>query len=338
MEKNVRREFFFIFVYKREPQGVPPKIPTTMARNGFVVTVNNYTPADVLLAQGAVGQYGITYIVIGREVGESGTPHLQCYFQSSQRDFKRFAKVFPKGHMERAKGSDEQNFAYCTKEGDWQEFGERVECKAKGSGHRSDLDALQQAIRAGDDYAKICEEKFETAAKYGKFIKEQILMREQAASLTKLKEQYEGCALRSWQKELLQTLDRQDDRKITWIWESRGNVGKSWMKGYLQVVEGGLVLDSGKSADMAHIFSKVSATNKLVIFDLSRTLEKEGENGPDFLKGIYKIAENLKNGRLVTGKYDGASLVFESQKIIFFANFPPCPKAWSADRYDVYEI
>lgn len=239
--------------------------------------------------------------------------------------------------MERARGSDQQNFEYCSKEGDWQEFGERETLVPKGAGHRSDLDALQQAIRAGDSYSKICEEQFETAAKYSKFIKEQILMREQEQSLEKLKQRYENCALRSWQRELLETLDRQTERQITWVWESRGNVGKSWMTGYLQVMEGALVLDSGRFADMAHIFSKVSATNKLVVFDLSRTLEKE-ESGPDFLKGIYKLAENLKNGHLVTGKYDGSSLVFESQKVVFFANFPPCRSCWSQDRYDIHEI
>lgn len=312
-------------------------MPSTLF--GYTLTINNPTDADRNKARGCVGSKGISYIIIGNEVGEEGTPHIQGYFQANHKDLKRFKDVFPRGHIERANGSDEQNHAYCSKGGDFWESGERAQiAQKKGQGKRSDLDALQQAIRAGDSYDKICDEHFKSAAKYSKFIKERVLARDQGRQFEDLKQQYEDCVLRPWQRSLMDRLESQDERKITWVWESRGNVGKSWMTGYLQVVQSALVLDSGKFADMAHIFSKVAHKTECVVFDLSRTLEKKEETGPDFLKGIYKLAENLKNGRLISGKYDGESLAFKSQTVVFFANFPPDRHAWSEDRYDIVEI
>lgn len=82
--------------------------------------MNNYTEAD----ETAVSFVGADYTVYGKEVGESGTPHLQgyLYFKNS-RTFKSLSKKLPRAHIEVRKGSHTQARDYCIKDGDVTEYG-----------------------------------------------------------------------------------------------------------------------------------------------------------------------------------------------------------------------
>lgn len=83
----------------------------------WVLTLNNWTSQEYKaledLSQESQG------FCIGKE-GKNATPHLQCYFRfKNQRTFSAMKKVSPRGHWEKAKGSDDQNLTYCSKEGDF---------------------------------------------------------------------------------------------------------------------------------------------------------------------------------------------------------------------------
>lgn len=107
-------------------------------------TLNNYT----------VGQYKrlmkddrFSYIIIGKEVGESGTPHLQGYFelilQTRQETVQKWYKN--KWHIEPRYGSQRKAIKYCKKDGNWAERGER-----RIQGRRGDLDiARHDAVMSG---------------------------------------------------------------------------------------------------------------------------------------------------------------------------------------------
>lgn len=107
------------------------------------------------------------------------------------------------------------------------------------------------------------------------------------------------------------------------------------MATYLMALKNALVLEAGKRTDLIHIFSKYPS--RIVIFDLSRTNEATEER-KHFLDGIYNLAEQLKNGRLISTKYDGEPLLFPTPHVIFFANFEPDYTKWSADRYLVTHL
>lgn len=80
-------------------------------------TWNNYTEENVDTLT-RIFQLKKWKNVIGRETGESGTPHLQGYIEAKNAiRFETLKKLFPKVHWEKAKGSADDNLAYCTKEG-----------------------------------------------------------------------------------------------------------------------------------------------------------------------------------------------------------------------------
>lgn len=87
----------------------------------YTFTINNHTFEDLCDVVNLVADY----IVFGFEVGEDGTPHIQGYVHfSNARHFKSVSKMLPRAHIEVAKGSPIQNRTYCTKGGEYYEFGE----------------------------------------------------------------------------------------------------------------------------------------------------------------------------------------------------------------------
>lgn len=117
----------------------------TRARNWFL-TINNYTDEDISYSRG----YKCEYILIGKEVGEQGTPHLHLYFElKSQKTFSKIKKEFPRANIQVAKGNAEQNKNYLSKQNLIYEFGE-----AKLQGKRTDLQNAREIL---EDTGKISD-------------------------------------------------------------------------------------------------------------------------------------------------------------------------------------
>ena len=80
-------------------------------------THNNYTESELSEMAHDFEMEGMQYI-IGREVGESGTPHLQGYVTSDKtfRPMEKFSHWNMKPHWEKCRGSRKANIQYCRKE------------------------------------------------------------------------------------------------------------------------------------------------------------------------------------------------------------------------------
>jgi hypothetical protein len=84
-------------------------------------TLNNYTPDDEVI----LSELPCEYLIYGREVGDSGTPHLQGYIQMAVRKrLPGMKKILAKAHWEPAKADQPSNKAYCSKDGDFVERGQ----------------------------------------------------------------------------------------------------------------------------------------------------------------------------------------------------------------------
>lgn len=66
----------------------------------------------------------ITYLIMGKEVGEKGTPHIQGYVVMKDRmTLGNMKALIPRAHLEIMKGSPKQASDYCKKEGNFTEIG-----------------------------------------------------------------------------------------------------------------------------------------------------------------------------------------------------------------------
>jgi len=83
----------------------------------WVFTLNNYTEEDIKnintwLEKGAGG------VAYAKEVGASGTPHLQGYVHMKDRShLKRMKGLSGKCHWEKMKGKLRDSEKYCSKQG-----------------------------------------------------------------------------------------------------------------------------------------------------------------------------------------------------------------------------
>lgn len=114
---------------------------------GWCFTLNNYT-ADEYAHIVQVIDNQCTFGVVGREVGESGTPHLQGYFYMANTcSFSAVVKMLDSSrvHIERAKGTPQQNKVYCTKS----DHHAYVHGTIPSQGKRTDLDELVDNIKNG---------------------------------------------------------------------------------------------------------------------------------------------------------------------------------------------
>lgn len=122
----------------------------------YVFTVNNWTEEDLAKARSVLmdSKYGI----IGKEVGEQGTPHLQGYVSfNNPRGFESVRKSLGgRAHIKVAKGSAYENFIYCSKDKDFEEFGTRPEENSSGQGKRTDISTIKTMVYEGCSMKDIC--------------------------------------------------------------------------------------------------------------------------------------------------------------------------------------
>lgn len=106
-----------------------------MSRN-YCITINNWREKDI----DNLKNLDYQYVIIGKEVGENGTPHLQIYLQlkNTMRFETLVKKLEKRSHIERPISSPDNNILYCKKDGNFIELG-----TPKNQGHRSDLDEIR---------------------------------------------------------------------------------------------------------------------------------------------------------------------------------------------------
>lgn len=84
----------------------------------YCFTLNNYSDEELNKIIKSADSASILYI-IGKEIGESGTPHLQGYINMPvKKSISAVMKLFDNKriHWEPCKGSEKQNVIYCTKD------------------------------------------------------------------------------------------------------------------------------------------------------------------------------------------------------------------------------
>lgn len=108
------------------------------------------------------------YLVYGKEVGESGTPHLQGFLTLKKKtSITGLRKLGLSCHLEKTKGTSLQAADYCKKDGDYVEFG-----IPPTPGQRNDLTAATDLIKDGASMQVIADACPETFVKFGRGLRD----------------------------------------------------------------------------------------------------------------------------------------------------------------------
>lgn len=134
--------------------------------------------------------------------------------------------------------------------------------------------------------------------------------------------------LYNWQINLKNELYQEPNkRKIIWYCDEIGNSGKSEFTKYIYYnFNHVFIFENGKKNDITFRLLKSKETPNICILDLSRSNE-------GFIS--YDCIESLKNGRLISGKYEGGFKYIPTPHVIVFANFEPNEEKLSKDRWDI---
>lgn len=285
---------------------------TSLKRVAF--THNNYTQ-EIFDKYANYIEKNCVFGVLGKETGESGTPHIQGYFNlKTPRQFSTLKKAFPTAHLEKAIADDSTNLAYCTKaDTTAYKFGE-----PQTQGKRNDLSALEEIkaeIRSGVTKFQLMDQYSKAYSKHQRFIESYI---QEFANAKMDKEVIEN--FRPWQQSLINTLQQPaDDRHIIWVYDPDGGIGKTRLSRWLCDNMDAFYTNGGRSIDITYSYNH----QPIVIFDFVR----ESEN---FIS--YATIEQLKNGILSSNKYQSCLKRFKSPHVVVFANFEPSEGKFSRDR------
>jgi len=292
----------------------------------WVFTLNNYTQDELLRIRnlgGDLGGSGLSYLVYGREVGESGTPHLQgyCIFASRKRLAGVRSVISNRGHFEISRGTPKQASDYCKKGGDFDEFGSCPTPKPK-TGIPEFCEWLKQ-LESFPSEREIANAFPNLWVRYqSKLIDLAVHIRPPVV--------LEDGELREWQSALETSLaDEPDDRSILFYVDAEGGTGKSFfcrymLTKYLSRVQ---LLSSGKRDDLAFC---VDVTKSVFLFNVPR-------GGMEYLQ--YTILEQLKDRVVFSPKYYSQTKIIQKKcHVVVFCNEPPDRSKMTNDRFIIVNL
>lgn len=99
-------------------------------------------------------EQAMDFMIVGREIGEQGTSHLQgfVYFKD-RKTLAQVKRMWPRAHLEVGRGSVQQNVDYCSKDGRYCTHGNAP----AGQGARTDLDTFILETKNGATIRQLLE-------------------------------------------------------------------------------------------------------------------------------------------------------------------------------------
>lgn len=306
-------------------------LPVQHAAKRWCITINNYTQQEYEeLSASASDLY--SYLIIAKETGESGTPHLQCFGILSNKRRLRQVKQLPglsRAHLEVSQGTPKQASDYCKKDNDYEEYGELP----KSQGKRNEFERFREWLLEQDERPTDGEVFCEFPSLYGRY--RQSLQHIMDLIIPRPSLVPPNAQLRNWQS-TLDGLVRPDgqfdhhDRRVFVVVDAQGNTGKSFMtRWWLSDIEiKSQVLRVGKRDDLAHA---IDIECQFFIFDIPR-----GEL--QFFQ--WNIVEQLKDGFIFSPKYQSGTkfLRHGPATVVVFTNEEPDRTRLSEDRWHITRI
>lgn len=145
--------------------------------------------------------------------------------------------------------------------------------------------------------------------------------------------EYKDVVWKDWQQEILDIIPTPADRRtVNWFWEETGKAGKSFLSMFIDWKYKTCIIN-GKQADVFHSLKTFIDENndwpEVVIADIPRYNEKYV---------CYGTLEKIKDGLMLSGKYESSKIRLKPLHLFVFANFEPITGLLSEDRWNVRQI
>lgn len=148
----------------------------------------------------------------------------------------------------------------------------------------------------------------------------------------KVLKKYDNIVWKNWQQNILNKIaETPDDRTVNWYWEPTGKVGKSFLALYIVATYKAVIADGKKD----NVFNQINCAidsniePSIIIIDLPR-------HNVEYLN--YGMIEQIKNGMIYSGKYEGGVCIFPNPHVFIFANEPPNMNKFSRDRWNIVDL
>lgn len=298
---------------------MPPQQPRS---SRWVFTINNYDQEDEL----RLSELDAKYVIYGREIGESGTKHLQgfCIFRNAKRFNGVRDLIGRRAHCEPARGTSKQAADYCKKDGDYCEYGEAPTQQGK----RNDWEEFTNWCSGLDGPPSQRELILRWPGLYARYKKALSEIAQVHAPRLQLQT---GSPREGWQQQLEECIEEEpvSERSIDFYVDEQGNSGKSWMVKYLldKYPDDAQIIRPGKEMDMCY---EVDESKWIFLFDLPRSKMETFQ---------YSILECLKDRIVFSGKYESRNKILRRvPRVIVFCNESPNMEKLSSDRYNIINI
>lgn len=308
-------------------------------KQNYVFVINNYTPKEVK----DLKAIKCDYLAFGFEIGpEKGTPHLQVFIKyKSARTLSAARHYLTKNGLRRAADHEVAAFPisairYALKGADpdhpyWQKYpyvatpifekgnrpvGPKQAALTKSQLWAGRLHLIDTTGSSGDPYTDLAHHR--VIAERHRIYKD---AERKKIKLCRIN------VLRPWQQGVIEIIDEPPhQRHIHWYVDAVGGQGKSEMATYLEENRDACILESAKGADLAHLLPD---DPKIIVFNFTRQTE-------DYIN--YSFIEKVKDGRVLSTKYQGAFKKFARPHVFVFANFQPSPKTMSDDKWVIHNL
>lgn len=282
---------------------------------------------------------GLKYAIGQKEVGpKDGKVHLQFYVEFTDKlrlsQIKRLGPFWESCHLEPAKGTPEQNIAYCSK----------PDTAIPGSQFRHGIPQRNGVTASYDEGLEALQEGASLETIRTLFPKLYLRSLNQIKSYIQSRD---ACIIRSswvlpvnpypWQSDVLSILDiptvpvlaAPHDRRVNWIYDLRGGKGKSTLvQMILRKYGDNAVLCI--SSSYKRVVESMQQNQHVVLMDLPRAYPMD--------KFQYDSLELIKNGAGARVMYIPETKVWRNPHLVVFSNSLPDRSKLTLDRWHVLDL
>lgn len=271
---------------------------------------------------------------------DTNRKHIQGYIQFKSRtrltNIKKRGGIWATAHIERAKGTTQENIKYCSKRtsaiaGTFKEFGH-----ATMAGTSTQLSEAINKLSENATLEEIRQQFPEIYIRHYKALERYIEDRE-SFNIQSWKTIL-PIQLFEWQLRVMEILETQQpledphDRRINWIFDPIGKNGKSALIKYIIKTLGPKKANLIASTAMERVIYAMKQNNncKVVLIDLPRDYPMDKFN--------YASLEIIKDGMGFNTLYHPGQVFWQVPHVIVFSNVWPNEQKLTHDRWNIIQI